>query len=242
MTDMITSIVSSLLGGLVGGLFTYLGVRATIKHENEKAAKEELRRQKEKEDLQYQLRPRFEITDHSGILDYLKDTPCDVSMIFGMIEDFKDNRFYYNAGLIDCNNWKCVQYTLKNIGATEIDHLYFSTNLTKNTALFDVNKDEYKWFYYNNVLNCSVYLGKYIKPQETIRVQICYCDKQIIESNIGSAPITIWMADINGIWWSQPIFAPDKKLNNSTRTSHKEWRDYTDEKNIRECFNDPTLW
>ena len=44
----------SIIGGLIGGLFTFLGVRYTIKNENKKARKEELKEADSK-------KPRFEI-------------------------------------------------------------------------------------------------------------------------------------------------------------------------------------
>ena len=44
------AIIASILGGLVSGLFTFLGVWLTIRHENKKAHKEELKRQKEKDE------------------------------------------------------------------------------------------------------------------------------------------------------------------------------------------------
>ena len=42
------AIIASVLGGLVSGLFTFLGVWLTIRHENKKTRREELKQQKEK--------------------------------------------------------------------------------------------------------------------------------------------------------------------------------------------------
>ena len=44
------AIIASVLGGLVSGLFTFLGVWLTIRHENQKTHREELKQQKEKEE------------------------------------------------------------------------------------------------------------------------------------------------------------------------------------------------
>ena len=41
-------IISSILGGLIGGLFTYLGVKLTIKNENELKKQERYEKNKEK--------------------------------------------------------------------------------------------------------------------------------------------------------------------------------------------------
>ena len=55
------AIIASVLGGLVSGLFTFLGVWLTIRHENQKTHREELKQQKEKEEQLFENRPRFEI-------------------------------------------------------------------------------------------------------------------------------------------------------------------------------------
>lgn len=83
---------------------------------------------------------------------------------------------------------------------------------------------------------------KQSKPQQTISVRVCYISDKIVVSNMGSAPITIWMIDENRNWWLQPLFAPDNKTYNSTRTSHKEWKEYTSEEVAIECFENPMLW
>ena len=81
-------------------------------------------------------------------------------------------------------------------------------------------------WYENNFLNYSVIFEKAIKPQQTVVVRVCYISDKIVVSNMGSAPITIWMIDEKRNWWSQPLFAPDNKIYNSTKASHKEWKDY----------------
>ena len=96
--------------------------------------------------------------------------------------------------------------------------------------------------YHNHLLNYSVILDKSIKPQETIKIKICYVTDRIIESNIGSAPISIWLVDSNNNWWEQPLFSPSNRIYNVTRTSYKKWRDSTDITTAIKCFIDPMLW
>ena len=71
---------------------------------------------------------------------------------------------------------------------------------------------------------------------------MCYISEKVVVSNIGSAPITVWMIDEKKNWWAQALFAPDNKIYNSTKASHKEWRDRTDEAKAIECFENPMLW
>lgn len=239
------AIIASILGGLVGGLFTFLGVWMTIQHENKKTRQEDLKRQKEKEELLFENRPRLEIINYKKFNKYSAQRKTDACVLLCSIKEYKNEgraMFYYDESIIKPENWVCVEYILRNTGHTEIDHIYFSTNLPKNTALFNVLNEENIMCYESRFLNYSVICEKTIKPQQTISVKVCYISDKIVISNMGSAPITIWMIDENRNWWLQPLFAPDNKTYNSTRTSHKEWKEYTSEEAAIECFENPMLW
>lgn len=239
------AIIASVLGGLVGGLFTFLGVWMTIHHENKKTRQEELKRQKEKEEQLFENRPRLEIMGYKKLSKYSAAKKADISLLLCSIKEYKNEgraMFFYDESVITPENWVCVEYTLRNTGHTEIDHIYFSTNLPKNTALFNVLNEENVMCHDNHFLNYSVIFEKTIKPQQTVSIKVCYISDKIVVSNIGGAPITIWMIDENKNWWSQPLFAPDNKIYNSSRSSHKEWKDYTDEAKAIECFENPMLW
>ena len=239
------AIIASVLGGLVGGLFTFLGVWMTIHHENKKTRQEELKRQKEKEEQLFENRPRLEIMGYKKLSKYSAAKKADISLLLCSIKDYKNESramFYYDPEVVEPEKWVSVEYALKNIGNTEISHMYFSTNLPKNTSLFGIDNEENEMCYENNLLNYSVILDKSVKPKESIKLRVCYIDEEIILSNIGSAPITIWLIDEKNNWWSQPLFAPDNKIYNSSRSSHKEWKDYTDEAKAIECFENPMLW
>ena len=232
------------MGGLISGLFTFLGVWLTIRYENKKALRDELKRQKKEEQL-FENRPCLEIMGYNKLSKYSAAKKVDISLLLCGIEDYKNKgraMFYYDPKVIESENWVSVEYTLKNIGHTEISHIYFSTNLPKNTSLFGIENKENEMCYENNFLNYSVILDKSVKPRESIKLKICYIDEKIILSNIGSATITIWMVDEKNNWWSQPLFAPENKIYNSKRSSHKEWKDYTDESKAIECFDNPMLW
>ena len=239
------AIIASVLGGLVGGLFTFLGVWMTIHHENKKTRQEERKRQKEKEEQLFENRPRLEIMGYKKLGKYSQQRKVDACVLLCSIKEYKNEgraMFFYDESVITPGNWVCVEYTLRNTGHTEIDHIYFSTNLPKNTALFNVLNEENVMCHDNHFLNYSVIFEKAIKPQQTVSIKVCYISGKIVVSNIGGAPITIWMIDENKNWWSQPLFAPDNKIYNSSRSSHKEWKDYTDEAKAIECFENPMLW
>ena len=237
-------ILASVLGGLVGGLFTFLGVLITIFFERKKMKKEEERLQKEKEEEREKNRPRFEIIEHKEIQKYKREDE-DVCVLLCSIRNFENlgrPSFIYDEEIANEDKLVCAEYLLKNIGNTEIDHLFVSTNLPKDTSLFNVLNGENKLCYKHKVLNYSVILDKSIKPQETIKVKICYVDNKIVESNMGNPTISFWMIDTDNCWWEQPLFSPDNKLYNSKKTSIKEWRSYTDVDVAIKCFIDPMLW
>ena len=236
-------IIASVLGGLVGGLFTFIGVLMTIRYENKKARAEEVRRQKEKEEQLFENRPRLDIIGYNGVSKYVDDKQADLSVLFCFIKDYKrGGRFYYDSNALNPEKWVSVESTLKNVGHTEINHMYVSTDLPKITAVFGVENGEYKTYCTNNVLNYSVILDKPIRPMESIKFRVCYLSEEIVVSNRGRATMTIWMVDEKKNWWAQPLFAPDRKIYDSAKASHKEWRNYTDEQQAIKCFEDPMLW
>ena len=231
-------ILASVLGGLVGGLFTFLGVVMTIRYEERK-------RLSEKEEYIVRTCPRLEIVDFRGEHVYEEDESAHITMILCKIDNYDVTgrpSFYYDKRIINPKDWISVTYTLKNIGGTEIDHIYFTSNLVKNVSLFNISNGENMFSYHNHLLNYSVILDKSIKPQESIKIKICYVTDRIIESNIGSAPVSIWLVDSNNNWWEQPLFAPSNRIYNVTRTSHKTWRESTDITTAIKCFIDPMLW
>ncbi len=237
-------ILASVLGGLVSGLFTFLGVFLTIQYQRRKDKKEEARLKQEKNDELEKMKPRLEIQDYIEERDYDDNKTADMTVLLVSIKGYEKNKnqFHYDPLVLDKTKWRCVDYVLKNIGGTEIDHLYLSTNLPKNTSLLNASTDEYISDYNNKLLNYSVILEKTIKPQQTVHIKICYITDKIVVSNIGSAPIAIWLMDVNNNVWEQALFAPEKKLYNSKRSSVNEFRSYTDIPTAIKCFDDPLLW
>lgn len=237
-------ILASILGGLVSGLFTFLGVFLTIKYQRDKDKKEEVRLQQEKDEEFEKTKPRLEIQEYVAERDYDETEEADISAILVKIEGYEKyiHRFHYDPLLLDKSKWCCVDYVLKNTGGTEIDHLFLSTNLPKNTSLLNVSSNEYISDYKNMYLNYDVLLEKSIKPLHNVRIRICYIKNHIIVSNMGSAPIAVWLMDVNNNVWKQALFAPDNKIYNSERSSYKTFRDYTDISTAIKCFDDPMLW
>lgn len=114
--------------------------------------------------------------------------------------------------------------------------------MPKNTALLDATTNEYLIDYNHKFLNYAVILEKNIKPQQTVHIKICYITDQIIVSNLGSAPIAIYLMDVNKNVWEQALFAPENKIYNSSRSSFQDFKSYTDVVETIKCFDNPVLW
>ncbi len=237
-------ILASILGGLVSGLFTFLGVFLTIKYQRNKDKKEEARLQKAKDEEFDKTKPRLEIQEYIEERDYDENEEADISAILVSIKGYEKyiHHFHYDPLILDKSKWRCVDYVLKNTGDTEIDHLYLSTNLYKDTSLLNVSTGEYIIDFNGKYLNYDVILEKVIKPQHTVHIRICYIKDHIIVSNIGNPPIAIWLMDANDNVWRQSLFAPQNKIYTSRRSSIQEFRDYTNISTAIKCFDDPMLW
>ncbi len=245
MEEIIKEVIASAIGALIGGLFTILGVRMTLAYERSKERKQEAKERKEKDEICFKNRPRLETLSYKKIDNYRPAKSTDACVIQCEIKGFKNEGgralFNYDPKVTDLEQWECIQYTFKNTGYTEINHMYISTNLEKSTAIFDILNDEQNLCCDNNFLNYSVFVEKTIKPQSTFKLCVCYVKDEIITSPT-SAPLTIWLVDENRNWWSQSLFSPTDKIYDSVRASHKEWRETTDIKTAIECFNNPMLW
>lgn len=248
----------SLIGGIIGGLFTYLGVLATIRsqektrlHMEEENKKQQIKEAKEKEEQlikqAIEERPRLECINYGEFkkLDVENLKKYDLDVIITKIVSFKKDtnryRFSYSDKVMDKKNWSHVEYEFRNIGHTEISHLFISTNFKKETALFSAKGEINRFHYINELLNYSECLDKFIKPGEIIKVNISYLDNEIL-SGMHSAAVTLWLVDINGRYWQQPLFAPGNKIYDSNLTDRKTFRSEVFIDDALRCFDNPYLW
>ena len=229
----------SILGGLIGGLCTFLGVRLTLKHEREKEFKEIQRKAVED-------KPRLEVIKY---LDFeatksSKKINNDCNVLFLSINGFDDSdgipRFYYNEKALDLKNLSFVEYCFKNTGKTEIDDVCITTNLQRNTAVFELERRDI--YITENLLNYEVWANKrYIKPGQEIKIRVYYSKDEVIGSMI-SYPLTIWLHDINGRYWEQNFGSPNNDVEISRLSNRKTFRDHTNIDTAIDCFKNPYLW
>lgn len=108
--------------------------------------------------------------------------------------------------------------------------------------MFNVTGDSYLFEYSHGFLNYSEIFDKNIKVGQTVKLRVSYLKDQVILSNIGSATLTIWLMDVNNNVWIQPLFAPSAKIDNSSRSSMKQFKQDNDISVAIECFKNPMLW
>lgn len=224
MEQWLIPIISSVLGGLVGGLFTYLGVRATIKHDIEQKRKEELKRKCDD-------RPRLEITSFKDLkaVSSRGKFDCDFLLTKYTNVSLENNNlfFSYDKSVLDIKNMQCVEYTFTNTGKTEIDDVCFVCNRKESLALIELKNID---FYLSRGLperEAWPKDHKTIKPGESITVRVCYLKDFIIPS-FPTAIVSMHIIDINDNYWRQPLFCPLSQTDNSKIESHRDFREERD--------------
>ena len=226
----------SIIGGLIGGLFTFFGVKITIKHDDKRKHQEELKKA-------FETRPRFEIVSLERKENSI-DEASDLSALMIHIDGFQVNRgrseFSYDLKAKDYKNLVCFEYRLKNIGLTEIDDVALVCNLYKDTALLDLKDSNV--YIDQKFLNYVVYCEKrFIKTNDEIIVRIYFLKSKIIVGTLG-ASCSLYIRDINGRYWHQPIFVPDKSIESSSLSSYKDFKNYTDIDVAIKCFRGELPW
>ena len=160
----------SVLGGILSGVFTFIGVKATIKHENKKKEREKLEKAKEN-------RPRLFIKQFFDFAttNNNETTNADGNVLLLKIKKFSLDgsraRFDYNDKALDDKNLEYVEYKLQNTGETEIDDIYITTNLPKDVSVFEMdNKD---FFIKEHLLNYDARLNiRFLKAKKEFTLRI----------------------------------------------------------------------
>ena len=234
------SFLGSIIGGLIGGIFTFLGVKITINNENKKILEK-------KREEKIKNKPRLEIVNKTEIKNYSAKSKSknELDVVVLEILNYNNNgsrpNFYYDKEALNKENLCYKEYTFKNTGATEIDYVCITTNLPKDTALFEF--ENYEFFVKERLLNYEAWSNKhFIKQGDKITVKLYYLKDKIILSSIGSATITLWLRDINGNIWYQPLFIQNDFIDKSYESNNKEFKESRDIKTALECFEKPYLW
>ena len=234
--DWWITVLCSIGGAIIGGVFTLLGVKWNQKHQDQKDRKKELQKQ-------YDERPRLELNKFKdvehGSIKAKSDFDCILLNIEGIAEEDGLLKFAYDDKALDLNNLCCVEYKFVNSGKTEIDSICIVSNQPKTTSIIELDSREF--LIKNKTLSYEAWSRKrFVKPGEFISIKVCYVKNKVMVSPI-SAVAAIYMQDINGNLWHQPLFCPTDEMENSVRGSYKEFRDNRDVSSAIECFKNPML-
>ena len=227
----------SIIGGLIGGLFTYLGVKKTLRHEDINKKKEDLKQA-------YNFRPRLEIVSSKKCDSYDDETEACNDVIVLEIQnriissDHVD--FIFDNSILDKKNIKCYEFVFKNIGLTEINDVSIISNSPRFICVFDYYKC--KEIIDDKFINYDVVIDKkFIKQGDSFIIRICYLNGDETNDHF-FASLSICMTDINGKNWRQPFFVSRKELENSTYISYDEYRKMIDTDLAEKCFLGKLFW
>ena len=235
--DWWITVLCSIGGAIIGGIFTLLGVKWNQKHQDQKDRKKEL--QKEYDERSRLELDKFKDFDHSNIKSKV-DFECILLNIEKIDEKTGNLCFSYDEKALDLNNLCCVEYKFINSGKTEIDSVCIISNQPKTTSIIELESRDI--LVKNKTLSYEAWSRKrFIKPGESISIKVCYVKNKIMMSPI-SAVAAIYMQDINGHLWYQPLFCPTNEMENSVRGNYNEFRNNRDIASAIECFKNPILW
>ena len=195
----------------------------------------------------FDIRPRFEITVSSDLVDFDDNgnLKFDIDCVVVPINDFKHvsgrAEFLYEDKIKDKKQWVSYIYEMHNIGISTIDNFYLAWNKPKTTALFELEQDSYRFFIDKKMLNYRAFCEKNIKSGETAMIRINF-HKDFISYGILSSEASFWMFDEYGKIWKQPFFVHRKVLYDSHLEDNKTFRNLTDVEDAIACFKDPNLW
>ena len=226
----------SIIGGIIGGLFTFLGVKLTIKHDDYKKKKEEQKKILE-------AKPRLEVVDFKEVGKH-KNSKSDMDVICLTIKGVNKNdrrlEFIYDEKALDRNNLVSCEFILRNTGITEIDSVCLISNLPMNMSVIELRNA--KFLVNKRCLNYKACSDKrFIKSGEQIKLRVYFIEDQVI-TGLQSAPLGMYIQDINGRYWHQPLFVPTKETDNSSLSSRKEMKSFADVESALKCFEGKDYW
>lgn len=232
--------VGSILGGLIGGIFTFLGVKINIKHDEKRAAQERINKIN-------QEKPRLEILSYVGFRNanenQIDDSDCNALAL--AIVDFKydghRSYFFYNEEALDINNLVYVEYKFINNGLTEIEDICVTSDLQRYMSLIALEtKDVY---IKKHLLNYDVWSNKrYIKPKDLFVLRVFYVKDQVPSTIMGAPELVVWLKDVNGHIWKQILYAPEEEIHMPHMGKTSELKESIDIKKSIECFKNPIMW
>ena len=232
---IVISIISLCISTIIGIWNIYIQVQSK--------KKEEKRLQFEQRKKDFDARPKFEVvsfTNNFNDSQVQSSTECDLEVL-NLYFTYEKGSFFYDERYKDITKWVSTTFEFKNIGLTEINVTTISTNLPKSMSLFKVYDGKCSRLVNAHLLNYSALYDRPIKPGETFTLKVNYLEGQTVNDCI-VASLTIWMQDVYGKIWAQPLFVTEGKIYDSKEESWDTFKNLTQTDVAEKCFAGILPW
>ena len=215
-------IISSILGGLIGGLFTYLGVKLTIKNENELKKQEVRETNKEKNKQIIANRPQLEVVQETNNETKKELKIYALPYINPKLETEENIVFDYDKLELNENFWDCKETIIRNCGKCAIENSFVQLEYKSGLNIYskyELNSWEHTpWF--KNYYADNQCLPHWIHPGECFKLKLFYPKNlKTIEKTI----LNCYMCDENKNFWFQNIINFNFEGNKSKPVSPDEY-------------------
>ena len=247
--NIIVPLITSILGGLIGGLFTFLGVKLTIKNEKELKQKDIQEHNKEKNKIIIQNRPELKVVETSdNISDQLEIYA--LPYIKPKLQTEEEIIFDYKNLNLDDDFWDCKDTIICNCGRTTIEIGFLQVEYKSKVNIYSKYElDSWKissWA--KNYYSDKYSLPRWIYPNNCFRLKLFYPkDKQYMQNLI----LNCYFSDEFGNKWYQEIVNQKADGNLSMpispseyilhkRDDYYKWFVYDDmyyNEDVEKCFN-----
>ncbi len=247
--NIVMPLITSILGGLIGGLFTFLGVKLTIKNENELKQKDVQEHNKENNKIIIQNRPELKVVETSDKISGQLEIYALPYMKPKLLTEEKIVFDYDNLN-IDDDFWDCKETIICNSGKTAIETGFLQVAYNSNVNIYSKYElDSWKdltWakYYYSDKYS----LPSWIYPNECIKLKMFYPKNKLY---IQTMILNCYFSDEYGNKWYQDVVNQKADGNKSIPISPNEyilhkrddyfrWYVYDKmyfNKDIEKCFN-----
>lgn len=219
--NIIVPLITSIIGGLLGGLFTFLGVKLTIKNANELKQKDIQEHNKEKNEIIIRNRPEFKVVEISAdAIDQLE--VYALPYIKPKLQTEDKIIFDYDDLNLNDEFWDCKETIICNCGKTVIESGFLQVaykskiNIYSKYELSSWKDSTWAKNYYSDKYS----LSNWIHPNECIKLKLFYPkDEQHIQNMV----LNCYFSDEFGNKWYQDIVNQKANGNKSMPVSPNEY-------------------
>lgn len=223
------SFLTTIIGAIVGGFFsTFTAIYISNKERKERKQDELAREERE----EYKNKPEFRIVNKK------KNKRPNIEVFLSPYwTKFKDEEQDYEAifpnDILDKSKHKFIDFELKNIGKSDINHIYICASNQVNTMLVAYDELE-MWVKDKFAFYSALYEQKILKG-ESIILRIYYLEEYQV-SFLFNCTISLVFEDEYKHLWSQPFFYEKNVLEPPYKIDYKRYREYVTADAITDYF------